>query len=153
MLFCQMCILCPIKVLLPTSHVFNRFMFSICEASSHLQSCLLHILLPESSQENPYHHLIVLSLHPTNLDALSWCSFLDGSSSPWDKGQKGKLIPGRIARLWWRIHLPVHTTSDLGRASSELSRPHPQPAFHLFVITRRHSACQPTPCTAIREEK
>ena len=31
-----MCILCPIKVLLPTSHVFNRFMFSICEASSHL---------------------------------------------------------------------------------------------------------------------
>ena len=63
------------------------------------------------------------SLHPTNLDALSWCSFLDRSSSAWDKRQKGrKLIPGRIARLWWRIHLLLHTASDLVRASSELSQ-------------------------------
>ena len=64
-----MCILCPIKVLLPTSHVFNRFMFSICDASSHIQSCLLHVQLPLSRRtitrgsypRNLPYHLIVWS--------------------------------------------------------------------------------------------
>ena len=83
MLFCQMCILCPIKVLLPTSHVFNRFMFSICEASSHLSRLVSFMF----SQRKIDHMRILFSsrrivsvpvrkvTHPRNvhfLDVLFW---------------------------------------------------------------------------------
>ena len=54
-----MCILCPIKVLLPTSHVFNRFMFSICEASSHLSRLVSFMF----SQRKIDHMRILFSSH------------------------------------------------------------------------------------------
>ena len=160
-----MCILCPIKVLLPTSHVFNRFMFSICEASSHLQSCLLHVLLPPAGNLNRYHHLIVFVRKvPHNIQQTSM-HFLDVPS--WShlvhlgiRDQKGrwlqKLIPGRIARLWWRIHLLVHTVCCAHNLRSRLSLLRilttPQPAFHLYCH-HSWSFCSSPPCTAIAEKK
>ena len=139
-----MCILCPIKVLLPTSHVFNRFMFSICEASSHLQSCLLHLLLPGSPQEslilNPNHHLIVFVTKLPHSIQQTLMHFLDVPSwtDPVQLGIRGKKggnlsqggLPDSDEGSICCCTQPPILSEPPQNCHNELT--HPQPAFLLY---------------------
>ena len=142
-----MCILCPIKVLLPTSHVFNRFMFSICEASSHLQSCLLHILLPGSLQGNRYYHLIVFVIKLPHSIQQTSMHFLDVPS--WThpvhlgiRGKNGNLSQGGLpdsdeGSICWCTQPPI--LAELPQNRHGIT---PNLLSISIVITCGHSACQ-----------
>ena len=141
-----MCILCPIKVLLRTSHVFNRFMFSICEASSHLQSRLLHVLFVSHwSVSSPWLQKQLSHFQQTSMHFIDVPSSYHHLVHLWIRWGKGleKLIPGRIVRLRRRIHFLLHPTSNPATAS-EFS---PKAAFYFcnccrHVITCGHSVCE-----------
>ena len=153
-----MCILCPIKVLLPTSHVFNRFMFSICEASSPHTSSLVSFIFSFQNRHRRIHIIIWLfchSIQQTSMHFLDVPSWTDPVQLGIRRGKKGgNLSQGGLpdsdeGSICCCTQPPI--LAELPQnCHNELT--HPQPAFHLYCH-HSLSLCLSTPCTAFTEKR